>query len=496
MTLNPFYNPSGTPATSSSGASSPMRAEFTAIAAGLALLPTLSGNGSKAVIVNAGGTALTVTTGQLALAGDFATTGAFNTTLAQTASVTLTLPAVSGTLATLAGTETLSNKTLVAPALGTPASGVLTNCTGTASGLTAGTVTTNANLTGAITSVGNATAVGSQTGTGSTFVMNTSPTLVTPNIGAATGTSLSVSGSLTSTVATGTAPLVVSSTTNVANLNASTLSGATFAAPGAIGGGTASTGAFTTLTATVTNSALNGTLGATTPAAATVTTLTATGAVALSPASANVVLSPTGTGVVTISPATAGTVNNVVTGGVTPLAGTFTALTATSLVDISGASAGQIKFPATQNASANANTLDDYEEGTCTPVVTFATPGNLAVAYSTQNGTYTKVGNVVVVTFQIITSSFVHTTASGNLRISGLPITSANNGVRGWCGGGNWQGITIAGLTDLAFFVEVASTFMENRMSGSGTASSAATTAEVASGGSIILRGQVTYLSD
>lgn len=42
-------------------------------------------------------------------------------------------------------------------ALGTPTSGVATNLTGTASGLTAGTVTTNANLTGDVTSVGNAT---------------------------------------------------------------------------------------------------------------------------------------------------------------------------------------------------------------------------------------------------------------------------------------------------------------------------------------------------
>jgi hypothetical protein len=42
---------------------------------------------------------------------------------------------------------------------------------------------TNANLTGPITSVGNATSVNSQTGTGSTFVMNTSPILITPNLG-------------------------------------------------------------------------------------------------------------------------------------------------------------------------------------------------------------------------------------------------------------------------------------------------------------------------
>ena len=51
----------------------------------------------------------------------------------------------------------------------------------------------------------------------------------------------------TSTIATGTAPLVVASTTNVVNLNASSLSGATFAAPGAIGGVTPAAGTFTTL---------------------------------------------------------------------------------------------------------------------------------------------------------------------------------------------------------------------------------------------------------
>lgn len=46
-----------------------------------------------------------------------------------------------------------------AGALGTPSSGVATNLTGTASGLTAGTVTTNANMTGDVTSVGNASTI-------------------------------------------------------------------------------------------------------------------------------------------------------------------------------------------------------------------------------------------------------------------------------------------------------------------------------------------------
>jgi hypothetical protein len=52
-------------------------------------------------------------------------------------------------------------QSFVAPVLGTPASGVATNLTGTASGLTAGNVLTNADMTGDVTSVGNATTIGS-----------------------------------------------------------------------------------------------------------------------------------------------------------------------------------------------------------------------------------------------------------------------------------------------------------------------------------------------
>ena len=67
---------------------------------------------------------------------------------------TLTLPVATDTLAGIAATQTLTNKTLVAPALGTPASGVLTNCTGVpAAALPAGSVLQVKNF---------------QTGTGST----------------------------------------------------------------------------------------------------------------------------------------------------------------------------------------------------------------------------------------------------------------------------------------------------------------------------------------
>ena len=86
-------------------------------------------------------------------------------------------------------------------ALGTPSGGTATNLTGTAAGLTAGNVTTNANLTGHITSVGNAAVLGSftsaqllaaltdETGSGAN-VFATSPTLVTPVLGVASATSV------------------------------------------------------------------------------------------------------------------------------------------------------------------------------------------------------------------------------------------------------------------------------------------------------------------
>lgn len=51
---------------------------------------------------------------------------------------------------------------------------------------------TNANLTGVITSVGNATSIASQTGTGTKFVVDNTPTLITPVLGVATATSVDV----------------------------------------------------------------------------------------------------------------------------------------------------------------------------------------------------------------------------------------------------------------------------------------------------------------
>lgn len=82
-----------------------------------------------------------------------------------------------------------------------------------------------------------------------------------------------------------------------------------------------------------------------------------------------------------------------------------------------------IKFPATQESSADANILDDYEEGSWTPVFTADTPPT-GVTYSSRVGTYTKIGNLVYVRCTILLSS-KGTGGSGTVYITGLPFNAA-----------------------------------------------------------------------
>jgi hypothetical protein len=79
-----------------------------------------------------------------------------------------------------------------------------------------------------------------------------------------------------------------------------------------------------------------------------------------------------------------------------------------------------ITFPATQSASTNANTLDDYEEGTFTPNIT---TGITLPTYSQQLGTYTKIGNVVQIQISIVTTGGTRNAA--HLVFGGLPFTAA-----------------------------------------------------------------------
>ena len=176
--------------------------------------------------------------------------------VATAAATTDVLPIVqAGTTKQVTNALLFTNSTLVTPTLGTPQSGTLTNCTGLPvatgiSGLGTGVATflaspTSANLSAAVTS---------DTGTGSLVFSNT-PTLVTPVLGAATGTSLVLSSFNAVSAA---APTIASATTIAPTTPIAFISGTTavvtITAPSPISAGGGSiilipTGAFTWTTA-------------------------------------------------------------------------------------------------------------------------------------------------------------------------------------------------------------------------------------------------------
>jgi len=74
--------------------------------------------------------------------------------------------------------------------------------------------------------------------------------------------------------------------------------------------------------------------------------------------------------------------------------------------------------------TGSANKLDDYEEGTWTPVVADAATGGNTAASATTSGTYTKVGRLVKVDFTVSGVDTTGMTSSNDLHIRGLPFTS------------------------------------------------------------------------
>ena len=221
------------------------------------------------------------------------------------------------------------------------------------------------------------------------------------------------------------------------------------------------------------NSALNGSLGATTPSTVVATTITASGAVSLATtATANSVVTiggapstnnsgaiklitssnqynweisqglHTADGVFDITPSTlvgGSTFTTPVlslrtTGGVQTL-NTISVGNATP-----SASGAGITFPATQSASTDANTLDDYEEGTWTPN---QGTGLTVVGAFSSSGTYVKIGSLVMVKGKLVGATTIALAASGQITTN-LPFLS--NNVASVNMGGAFNNATVASI--------------------------------------------------
>lgn len=110
------------------------------------------------------------------------------------------------------------------------------------------------------------------------------------------------------------------------------------------------------------------------------------------------------------------------TNGVTTNSGTLISATTIGVGGATPSTSGAgITFPATQSASSDANTLDDYEEGTWTPTVYGSTSAG-TTTYTTQRGFYTKIGRSVTITFKVVYSA---ATGTGGLYMGGIPFISS-----------------------------------------------------------------------
>ena len=107
-----------------------------------------------------------------------------------------------------------------------------------------------------------------------------------------------------------------------------------------------------------------------------------------------------------------------ITSGGELLVGTTSAVSGGGVLQVSNG----ITFPATQSASSNANTLDDYEEGTWTPAWAFSTSGSAPI--TVQYATYTKIGRSVNLSARFYTNSI--SSPTGNATITGMPFASSS----------------------------------------------------------------------
>jgi len=147
-----------------------------------------------------------------------------------------------------------------------------------------------------------------------------------------------------------------------------------------------------------------------------------------------------------------------------------------------------ITFPATASVSTNVNTLDDYEEGTFTATFECGS-SNPTITYGTRYATYTKIGNLVTVSINLVWSAA--SGGSGIVYVAGLPF--AYTSTSGYSGGGA-MGYTSGLPTNGLLYMDAGATRVVLVKTG-GNGQTYFQAADISAGGGQIMLG-LSYITD
>jgi hypothetical protein len=129
-----------------------------------------------------------------------------------------------------------------------------------------------------------------------------------------------------------------------------------------------------------------------------------------------------------------------------------------------GVVGGKISFPAVQAASSDANTLDDYEEGTAT--ITLVSSG-ATFSYGAQICTYVKIGQDVDGSVAVVLNGSGNTLTANALSWSGAPFTNnATVGIAPWV---TWHQSTTSYISATTLFAAGGTTGTYNALTAAAT---------------------------